>query len=147
LKITGELHIVGPRDPLPGTPRWTKADDEIVLSQATVAADVAGWDSLANVRLMIATERTFGIKFTAAEIGNMKNVGDLDSADPRQAGKELAPGLGVVVAVSLYEDLSWLRRAPDDFRSQLKSLDPKLPAVPSCLKAGNQLDERPHKTF
>jgi acyl carrier protein len=52
-------------------------DDEIVLSRATVAADVAGWDSLANVRLMIATERTFGIKFTAAEIGNLKNVGDL----------------------------------------------------------------------
>ena len=52
-------------------------DDEIALTPATVADDVDGWDSLAHVRLMLTVERSFGVKFTAAEIGRMKNVGDL----------------------------------------------------------------------
>ena len=42
-----------------------------------MADDVDGWDSLAHVRLMLTVERSFGVKFTAAEIGRMKNVGDL----------------------------------------------------------------------
>jgi FkbH-like protein len=46
----------------------------------------------------------------------------------------------VVVAVSLYEDLSWLRRAPDDFRSQLKSLsDVAHPGEAIQLLAGHAL--------
>lgn len=52
-------------------------DEEITLAASTTADDVDGWDSLAHIRLMIATQSTFGIKFSAAEIGKLNNVGDL----------------------------------------------------------------------
>lgn len=51
--------------------------DEIDLSDETTAGDVEGWDSLSHVRLMVATERAFGVKFSGPEIGGLKKVGDL----------------------------------------------------------------------
>jgi acyl carrier protein len=54
-------------------------DDEISLTAETTAKDVDGWDSLAHVRLMITIESKFHVKFSAAEIGRLKNVGDLIS--------------------------------------------------------------------
>jgi acyl carrier protein len=52
-------------------------DDDIVLSRSTTAADVPGWDSLAHVRLILAAEKTFAVKFSAAQVTKLKNVGDL----------------------------------------------------------------------
>ena len=52
-------------------------DEEINLVAATTAEDVDGWDSLAHIRLMIATQAAFGVKFSAAEIGKLNNIGDL----------------------------------------------------------------------
>jgi acyl carrier protein len=51
--------------------------DDLSLTLETSAADVDGWDSLAHVRLMIATERAFGCRFETAEISGLKNVGAL----------------------------------------------------------------------
>jgi acyl carrier protein len=51
--------------------------DSISLTRNTTAEDVAGWDSVANVRLMIETEREFKVKFTTAEITSLSNVGEL----------------------------------------------------------------------
>jgi acyl carrier protein len=52
-------------------------DDEMVISEGTTALDVEGWDSLANIRIMVSVEKAFGIRFTAAEISNLKDVGAL----------------------------------------------------------------------
>jgi acyl carrier protein len=52
-------------------------DDSIVLSPSLSAQQVPGWDSLAHVRLMLSVERAFGVKFSAAEIAKLGNVGDL----------------------------------------------------------------------
>ena len=52
-------------------------DDELVISEVTTAQDVEGWDSLANIRIMVSIEKAFGIRFTAAEISNLKDVGTL----------------------------------------------------------------------
>lgn len=52
-------------------------NDEIVLAPELSAQDVDGWDSLSHVRLILTVERTFHIKFTASEIGRLKNVGEL----------------------------------------------------------------------
>jgi acyl carrier protein len=41
------------------------------------AKSVAQWDSLANVQLMVMVEQRFGVRFTVAEIGELKNVGEL----------------------------------------------------------------------
>lgn len=51
--------------------------DDIALSPKTTAADVEGWDSLNNIRLMATVELAFRIKFTTAEMTGLKNVGDL----------------------------------------------------------------------
>jgi acyl carrier protein len=52
-------------------------DEDINLSPATTAADIQEWHSLNHVRLMVSAEREFKVKFTAAELSRLKNVGDL----------------------------------------------------------------------
>ncbi|RYE42647.1 MAG: acyl carrier protein [Hyphomicrobiales bacterium] len=52
-------------------------DEAIVLDMDTVATSVEGWDSLSHVRIMIAVEEEFGVKFRTSEIAGLKNVGDL----------------------------------------------------------------------
>jgi len=51
-------------------------DDTIVLRENTTVSDVAGWDSLSHVQIIVAIEKHFHIKFTSLEIYNFKNVGD-----------------------------------------------------------------------
>jgi acyl carrier protein len=71
-KLTGVFHDV--------------FDDTIVIRPDLTAKDVDEWDSLTHVRLMLTVERTFGIKFSAAEIGRLQNVGDLVELISAKAG-------------------------------------------------------------
>lgn len=43
-------------------------DDEAAVADETLFADVAGWDSLKHVELIVGLETKFGIELTAAEI-------------------------------------------------------------------------------
>ena len=52
-------------------------DEEIVLTDATTADDIDEWDSLSHIQLIVAIEKTFGIKFTSLEIMKWKNVGEM----------------------------------------------------------------------
>jgi len=52
------------------------ADDGLVLTPATAAADVPGWDSMNHITVVVETERRFGVKFRTTEIEEVKNVGD-----------------------------------------------------------------------
>ena len=52
-------------------------EDDLVLTPGMTADDVDGWDSLSHVRLVLAVSKAFGVKFSAAEVGRLKNVGDL----------------------------------------------------------------------
>lgn len=52
-------------------------DDDIVLTPATTAADIPEWDSFNHVNISVASEVAFGIKFKAAELEELKNVGEL----------------------------------------------------------------------
>jgi len=52
-------------------------DEELTVTDATVAQDVDGWDSLAHINLMAAIEDEFDIKFGMKEVNNMKNVGEM----------------------------------------------------------------------
>lgn len=54
-------------------------DDEIVARPELAASDVEGWDSLKNIRLIVSVEKAFQIRFSAAEVGSLKNVGGLAS--------------------------------------------------------------------
>ncbi len=52
-------------------------DDSIVVTPELTAQDVAEWDSLNHIRLILTVQKTFGISFSAAQTANLKNVGDL----------------------------------------------------------------------
>lgn len=52
-------------------------NDDIVLTAETEAKDVDGWDSLAHVRIMVAVEEDFNVRFTTDEITSLKDVGSL----------------------------------------------------------------------
>lgn len=52
-------------------------DDAIVVTPELTAQDVPEWDSLNHIRLLLAVQKAFKIKFTAAQTASLKNVGDL----------------------------------------------------------------------
>jgi len=58
--------------------------DDLDLTLQTTAADVEEWDSLHHIRLIIAIERRFKIKFKNSEVEQLTNVGDLVSAIDRK---------------------------------------------------------------
>lgn len=52
-------------------------NDEIVVTEDTVAEDIEEWDSLAHIQLAKELEKVFGIKLTAKEIMFWDNVGEM----------------------------------------------------------------------
>jgi acyl carrier protein len=48
----------------------------VELRRETTAADVEGWDSVAHIMLVLASEREFGVRFESSEIANAANVGE-----------------------------------------------------------------------
>jgi acyl carrier protein len=52
-------------------------DDGIVISESTSAADIAEWDSLNHIMLVVEIENHFGIKFKSNKILSWKNVGEM----------------------------------------------------------------------
>ena len=51
--------------------------DALQLSETTTADDVTDWDSINHVKLLIALESEFGIRFETDEVGGLGNVGEL----------------------------------------------------------------------
>ncbi len=52
----------------------------IDLKPQTTSDDIEEWDSLNHIQLIVAIEKYFKIKFTAAEIVDFNNVGELCEA-------------------------------------------------------------------
>ena len=52
-------------------------DESLVPTPAMTAKDVAEWDSLNHIRLMVAIEKAFGVRFTTAEVSGLPDVGHL----------------------------------------------------------------------
>jgi len=51
-------------------------DDEHLVPVATMTArEVAEWDSLNHIRLIVAVEKAFDIKFATAEVSSFRDVG------------------------------------------------------------------------
>ena len=54
-------------------------DESVPLSKETTSDDIASWDSVAHVSLIIGAEKQFGIMFDPDEIMEMDDVGALVS--------------------------------------------------------------------
>ena len=52
-------------------------NDDIQIEDKTTAADIQGWDSLKNVKLVVQIEKKFAMRFTTGEVVSLKNVGEL----------------------------------------------------------------------
>lgn len=52
-------------------------DDDLLIELSTRAADVDGWDSLTHIRLIVAIERALNMRFSASEISDLENVGEM----------------------------------------------------------------------
>lgn len=57
--------------------RQVLEDDTLVLTPETTADDVDGWDSMNHIFIVVELEKRFGVKFQAAEMEELKNVGEL----------------------------------------------------------------------
>jgi acyl carrier protein len=54
------------------------------ITAATTADNVPGWDSLSHVRILLAVEVEYGVRFSAAEVLRMTRVGDLQALVDRK---------------------------------------------------------------
>jgi acyl carrier protein len=52
----------------------------------TRAYDVPGWDSLSHIRVIVAIEKEYGLRFTTLELLRLKNVGDLQTLLDKKLG-------------------------------------------------------------
>lgn len=50
-------------------------NDQIVINDTMTAKDLAQWDSLNHINLVISVEQRFAVKFLTAEIARLQNVG------------------------------------------------------------------------
>ena len=60
-------------------------DSNLTVDARMVADDVDGWDSMGHIRLVLAVEQAFGVKFATAEIAGLENVGQLVDTIHRKA--------------------------------------------------------------
>lgn len=52
-------------------------DETLQITDSTNANDIEDWDSLAQIRIASEVEFAFSVKFSFAELQQMKNVGDM----------------------------------------------------------------------
>ncbi len=50
-------------------------DDSIVLTENSTADDIEEWDSLNQIKIILACEKEFDIKLNARDINTLENVG------------------------------------------------------------------------
>jgi acyl carrier protein len=55
-------------------------DDQLQITDATSPENTEEWDSLAQVKLIVALEEEFKIKFTTDEVASLSTVGEFKEA-------------------------------------------------------------------
>ena len=69
--------------------RDTLDEPDLELGREMTANDVAGWDSITNIQLLVAIEQAFQISLRTGEIAGLTNVGELaDLIAARTGGRE-----------------------------------------------------------
>ena len=52
-------------------------DETLTVTNDTNSDDIEDWDSLMQIRLIVAIEKHFNIKFAYGELNHASNVGDM----------------------------------------------------------------------
>ena len=52
-------------------------NDDVTATPELTAPDVEEWNSLNHIRIILAIEKAFDIKFSVAEISDLQNVGEM----------------------------------------------------------------------
>ncbi|EKX95632.1 acyl carrier protein [Selenomonas sp. oral taxon 138] len=52
-------------------------DEDLVITNESNAEQIEDWDSLSHIRLVVAIEKRLNIKFSFAELRDLKNVGEM----------------------------------------------------------------------
>jgi acyl carrier protein len=60
---------------------------DLAIKDEMTAGDVDGWDSLAQINLVVGAEAAFAIRFQTAEIKALKNVGQFKQLIAAKLGK------------------------------------------------------------
>ncbi len=47
------------------------------LTEESTASDIAGWDSLTHVQIIVAIERKYDVRFSSTEVSQLENTGSL----------------------------------------------------------------------
>lgn len=77
---------MGVRDRLQGIFRDVFDDDSIVLFDGMTAEDIADWDSLTHISLVVASEKEFNTRFILKEVKALKNVGEFIAMIKQKTG-------------------------------------------------------------
>jgi acyl carrier protein len=67
--------------------RETFDDAQLTIGPETTAKDVAGWDSLTHIQLLVFIEKIFGVRFTTGEVAALANVGEMVELISRRVGQ------------------------------------------------------------
>lgn len=59
-------------------------DEELVIQKEMSAEDIEDWDSLAQMRLIVAIEKHFRIQIPIEDVAMLENIGDMISLIKRQ---------------------------------------------------------------
>jgi len=62
-------------------------DDGLIVTPDTSRLDVAEWDSVAHVKLILSLEEEFGVRFTEDEVSSIQTVGELLGAIEAHKGR------------------------------------------------------------
>lgn len=52
-------------------------EEDLEIREDMSAKDIDDWDSLAQINLVVAIEKEFGVKFNLDEVSQLKNIGEM----------------------------------------------------------------------
>ena len=64
-------------------------DEALDISENTAKSDIEDWDSIAHVKIILAIEEEFNIRFTTEEVASIKTIGEFMKAIHQHTGKPL----------------------------------------------------------